>query len=77
MATLKPTLIEKPRYAPANNNRSMEITFRFRKHVGGNFAGLWELAVVRDGKVEQVISDADGLMFCIDNLSQIMENLGQ
>lgn len=54
-------------------------TFRIRRHVGGHWGGqgLWELALLNDnGAVKKLISDADGLTFCLDNLMGELESDG-
>lgn len=54
------------------------FTFRLRQHnKKSNFPGLWELAIL-DGKgeVAKLISDADALNFCIDNLMGELESEG-
>ncbi len=51
--------------------------FRLRQHKGPNFSGLWELAMLSPhGKVEKVISDADALPYCLENMQGEIENDG-
>lgn len=51
--------------------------FRLRRIKSGNFAGLWELCKMSPtGQVEQTISDADNLNFCIENMQGELENDG-
>lgn len=51
--------------------------FRLRQHKKGNFSGLWELAIVdARGNVVKMISDADALNFCFDNMMGELENDG-
>lgn len=54
------------------------FTFRFRKiKPHPSFGGLWELAVLKkDGKVEEIIKDADALPECLDAISNIFANKG-
>ncbi len=48
--------------------------FKLRQHIQGNFKGLWELNLIDDlGKVEKVISDADALNYCLENLMGELE----
>lgn len=52
-------------------------TFRLRQHLDGNFRGLWELARLDEkGKVVRMISDADALTFCIENMQGVLEDDG-
>jgi hypothetical protein len=52
-------------------------TFRLRQHHGDNFAGLWELAILNKmNHPIKVISDADALNFCMENLMGELENDG-
>lgn len=51
-------------------------TFRLRRHKGGSFHGLWELAILKDdqqARIKKTISDADALNFCLDNLMGELE----
>ncbi len=51
--------------------------FKLRQHKEGNFSGLWELSLIDNlGKVEKLISDADALNFCMENLMGELENDG-
>ena len=62
---------------PLQTKKSSVITFRLSKHVDGPFPGLWELVVLKtDGTIDEVISDADMLQYCLDNLHQSLENRG-
>jgi len=55
----------------------LAITFRVRRHSAGSFKGLWELAIMDEkGRVKEVISDADALLYCLDNLHGILEDQG-
>lgn len=49
-------------------------TYRLRRHRGDNFNGLWELSKIdeKTGKA-LIISDADALNFCLDNLMGDLE----
>lgn len=52
-------------------------TFKLRQHISGNFRGLWELSLIdKGGKVEKMISDADALNFCMENLMGELETDG-
>lgn len=52
-------------------------TFRLRQHKEPPFRGLWELSLVNHmGRVDKMISDADALNFCIDNLMGELETDG-
>jgi hypothetical protein len=78
-AKAQPPVIDeqKPVIAQIKSQRSTEIHFRLSKHVDGPFPGLWELAVMKpDGTVDEIISDADMLQYCLDNLHQVLENKG-
>lgn len=49
-------------------------TFRVRRHRQGSFAGLWELCLLDEvGRVKKMISDADALIFCMENLMGELE----
>ena len=62
---------------PPDPNGEVTVTFRLRRHGMGNFKGLWELATVdQKGKVIEIISDADALLYCLDNLHGILEDAG-
>lgn len=53
------------------------FTYRLRRITGGNFSGLWELARLnRMGHVEKLLSDADALNFCMENLQGDLEEEG-
>ncbi len=54
------------------------FTFRLRQHnKKSNFSGLWELAILDNaGNIAKLISDADALNFCIDNLMGELETEG-
>lgn len=48
--------------------------YRLRQHSGGPFKGLWELTRLNKmGHPIKVISDADALNFCLENLMGEME----
>lgn len=52
-------------------------TFRLRRHKGGSFNGLWELTILdKKGQVSKMISDADSLVYCLENLQGEMESEG-
>lgn len=52
-------------------------TFKLRQYKEGNFSGLWELTLIdRLGKVQKMISDADALTYCLENLQGELENDG-
>jgi hypothetical protein len=57
---------------------SESFTFRLRQWQNTQFSGLWELSVMdKTGRqVEQIISDADALSNCLENLAAILENRG-
>ena len=56
---------------------SESFTFRFRKIKGGSFSGLWELAAMRlDGKVDEIITDADSLPEVLESIANIFANKG-
>jgi hypothetical protein len=63
-----------------NNNKDIEFTFRLRRPVNPvnpAFKGLWELAVKdSEGAEWEIVSDADGLYFCLENVHGILENMG-
>lgn len=51
--------------------------FQFRKVKNGSFAGLWELsALKKNGKVDEVITDADTLPNVLDMIGNIFANKG-
>jgi hypothetical protein len=51
--------------------------FKLRQHKTGNFAGLWELSRINSyGKVDKMISDADALTYCLENLQGELEDDG-
>lgn len=63
---------KKPEYSDA-------FIFRFRKHKGGSFAGLWELSVMKHNqplKVEEIIFDANALPECLEAIGNIFANRG-
>lgn len=56
---------------------SEAFTFRLRKIKNGSFAGLWELCAVRpNGRVDEVITDADALPNVLDMIGNIFANKG-
>lgn len=73
-------MAEKPTYvAPekAKYEFDKSFTFRLRRISSGNFASLWELARLnRVGGVEKIISDADALPYCVENLMGELEAEG-
>jgi hypothetical protein len=67
-----PKIAEAPKY-----EFDKTYTFRLRKHKSGNFSGLWELTLLdKKGNVERLISDADALNFCMDNMMGELEGDG-
>lgn len=66
---------------PVNQKPSAQFgktyNFKLRQHISGNFPGLWELSLInKEGKVEKMISDADALPYCLENLQGELENDG-
>lgn len=64
---------EKPVDAKPKTKFGATYIFRLRKQIQGPFPNLWELAVLdektcKDAGVKKIISDADALTFCLDNL---------
>lgn len=56
---------------------SEAFTFRFRQVKNGSFAGLWELAAMKpNGKVDELIVDADALPNVLDLIGNIFANKG-
>lgn len=56
---------------------SESFTFRFRKIKNGSFSGLWELAALKkDGKVDEIITDADALPNVLEAIGNIFANRG-
>ena len=52
-------------------------TFKLRQHKEGNFRGLWELSLIDNlGKVKKMVSDADALPYCLENLQGELESDG-
>lgn len=56
-------------------------TFRLRQHKGTpefpSFNGLWELAMVdKNGKLEQILEDANDLTSCLDHIQGRFEEAG-
>lgn len=50
---------------------------KIRQHSGGNFSGLWDCALLTNlGKVEKMISEADALTYCLENLQGELESDG-
>lgn len=67
-----PSINQKP-----SSQFGKSYTFKLRQHKEGNFRGLWELSLIdKNGKVDKMISDADALNFCLDNLMGELENDG-
>ncbi len=53
------------------------FTFRFRQIKNGSFSGLWELCAMKaNGKVDEVITDADSLPEVLDAIGNIFANKG-
>lgn len=55
--------------------------FRLRKHNGGPFPNLWELSILdpkgcEKAQVKKLISDADSLVYCLDNMQGQLEDDG-
>jgi hypothetical protein len=62
--------LDKPDWGPA-------FTFRFRQYKSTQFSGLWELAAMRlDGKVDEIITDADSLPEVLESIANIFANRG-
>jgi len=56
---------------------SESFTFRFRQIKNGSFAGLWELCAMRgNGKVDELIMDADSLPNVLESIGNIFANRG-
>lgn len=69
-AQLAGNAVLKPQFGEA-------MYFRFRKHVGTQFGGLWELAVVDSrGKVIEIVTDADALPHVLEAIGNIFANQG-
>ncbi len=77
VATMPVALATAPVAAP-DSIFGRSFTFRFRQHnKNSNFSGLWEFAILDEkGNIEKLISDADALNFCIDNLMGELESEG-
>lgn len=68
----EPEQPQKPKY-----EFDQSYTFRLRRHKAGSFSGLWELAMLdQSGQVLKIISDADALNFCMDNVMGELEGDG-
>lgn len=51
--------------------------FRFRQIKNGSFSGLWELCAMKtNGKVDELIVDADALPNVLDMIGNIFANKG-
>ena len=78
--TTTPTMpVEPPKMALIGPKMSKGYTFRLRQHLTGNFHGLWELAILNandQGSAYKIISDADALNFCMENLMGELEAEG-
>jgi hypothetical protein len=60
-----------------DKNEKMQFTFRLTRHKDGGFKGLWELAMLDgNGKLIEVIDDANALPYCVDNIQGVLENSG-
>lgn len=66
-----PSLKPKYGFGPAFN-------FRLRLHIEGPFAqqSLWELAQIAEDGKELIISDADKLQNCLDNMVGVFQQEG-
>ena len=80
-------VIEKLRKSPSkkplvkiDENKDLSFCFRLKRYAKPKnpyFKGLWELCVIdEEGKVLEVVSDADGLYYCLENVHGILENMG-
>ena len=70
LATQTKKTLDKPDWGPA-------FTFRFRQYKSTQFSGLWELAAMRlDGKVDEIIADADSLPEVLESIANIFANKG-
>lgn len=75
---MSPLQVPEPKQPLTNQKPSTQFgkTYRFklRQHSQGNFRGLWELSLIDNlGKVEKMISDADALNYCLENLQGELE----
>ena len=53
------------------------FTFRFRQIRNGSFSGLWELCAMKpNGKMDELIKDADALPEILDAIGNIFANRG-
>lgn len=70
--------------SPATTNQKPSSQFgatlriKLRQHnKDAHFHGLWECTIINEqGKVEKVISDADNLTICLENIQGELEALG-
>jgi hypothetical protein len=81
MANQKPIVTPpKQQEMPLENKAATfgpSFTIRLRQHKEGNFSGLWELSILNQyGLIEKMISDADALTYCLENLQGILEDEG-
>ncbi len=54
-----------------------EYIFRLRQHEGDNFPGLWDVdRMDQDGNVLEIISQADALTYCLENVQGKLEEDG-
>lgn len=68
---------ERAKELPPATQYSEPFTFRFRKIENGSFAGLWELAVLKpNGKVDEIVTDADALPNVLEAIGNIFANRG-
>ena len=59
-------------------NFDYEKIYRLRRHKGGSFNGLWELAEMENTrkagfKIKKMIANADGLVYCLENIQGELE----
>ncbi len=56
---------------------SPPFTFRFRQVKNGSFSGLWELSAMKpNGKLDELIIDADSLPEVLERIGNIFANMG-
>lgn len=82
-----PPPAETPKPAPVVEQKPPKVkwgatyVFRLRRQAEGPFPNLWELSIL-DSKacgnapVKKLISDADALVYCLDNLQGELEAAG-
>jgi len=77
--SIEPPVASTPQPEPESKIRfGATYVFRLRKQIEGPFINLWELSLL-DSKacdkapVKRIISDADALTFCMENLQGELE----